>query len=254
MSLGTHVHRERAGEQIVVLAPSGCNLRSERRGCPRIHDVGIAGEAAGNIALRFGVARRGIGRRIDGQRRFVSSDRLIVDGRAVGIEGIPNWERDSKEALTANEPVAVESVHPVLVTNSHMRRMPVKFFASFEQRLAQRKIAATVAQVPLTAGENFERAIAFFEELHRMRDRLWFAVELVGVAQQVDDADLCLLDRFAGEFVICSDGSVACAHDPLWCFGLDATVDADDRASFELQLTPPDDVGEIAERTDHCDA
>ncbi|CAB4590437.1 unannotated protein [freshwater metagenome] len=253
MGLRAHVHWERTSEQVVVLAPSGCNLRSERGGCPCVHDIRIAGEPTRHVTLCFGVTRRCVGGGVDGQRGFVSGDGLIVDGRTIGVERIPNRERDAKEALTADEPVTVESVHPVLITNAHVRRMPVKFFTAFKECFTQRKIATAIAQIPLTTGENFERAIALFEELHWVRDGLWFAIELVGLAQQIDDADLGLLDCLAGEFAISSNCALACGHDPFRCFGLDATVDADDRASFELKFAPPDDVGEIAERTNHRD-
>ena len=254
MCLRAHVHWERASKQVVVLAPSGCDLGSERRGGPCIHDIGIAGEATRHVTLSLGVPRRCVGGGVDGQCRFVCSNWLIVDGRTVGIERIPNRKRNAKEALTADEPVAVETVDPVLITNAHMRRMPVKFLAAFEQCFAQWKIASTVTQIPLTAGENFERAIALFKELHRVRDGLWFAIELVRVSQHVNDANLRLLNCLAGKFAVSGNSALACRHDPFRCFGLDATVDADDRASFELEFAPPNDVGEITERTDHRNA
>ena len=228
MGLRSHIHWEGASEQVVVLAPTGGDLWSERRGCPCIHDIGIAGETAGNIALRFGVTSGRIGSRVDRKRCFVSSNGLIVKWRTIGIERIPNGERHAEETLATNEPVAVEAIHPVLVANAHMRRMPVKFFAAFEQRFAKRKIAATVAQIPLTAGEDFEGAIALLEELHRMRDRFWFAIELTVVTQQVNDAHLRLFDGLAGEFGIGGNSSIARAHDPFRSFGLDAAIDADD--------------------------
>ncbi|CAB4961768.1 unannotated protein [freshwater metagenome] len=86
-----------------------------------------------------------------------------------------------------------------------------------------------------------------------MRNRLGFSVELTVVTQQIDGADLCLLDGFAREFGIGSNGGVACRRDPFRSFGLDAAIDADDRASFKLQFAPPDDIGEITERTNHGD-
>ena len=130
----------------------------------------------------------------------------------------------------------------------------MKFFTALEQCFAQWKIASTVTQIPLTAGENFEGAIALFEELHRVSDGLWFAIELVGVAQHVNNANLGLLDCLAGKFAVSGNGALACSDDPFRRLGLDATVDADNRASFELEFTPPNDVGEITERTNHRDA
>ena len=56
--LRPQVHRERAGEQVRIALPAADELRRHRRGRPRVHDVGIADEAAGLPALRFGCSRR----------------------------------------------------------------------------------------------------------------------------------------------------------------------------------------------------
>ena len=58
----------------------------------------------------------------------------------------------------------------------------MQFATSFKERVTQGKIASAVAQVPLAAGQDFERTIALFEKLHRMGDRFWFAIELAGIA------------------------------------------------------------------------
>ena len=53
--LRTQVHREHAREQIGIAEPVRRDLRRQRRGRPRVHDVGIAGEPVGLIALVRGV-------------------------------------------------------------------------------------------------------------------------------------------------------------------------------------------------------
>ena len=57
----------------------------------------------------------------------------------------------------------------------------MKFFAAFKQRFAKRKIATAIAQVPLTAGEDLEGAIALRAALAYLmnpRGMGGFAVEL----------------------------------------------------------------------------
>src|ERR1700722_17865867 len=44
---GPQVHRERGGEEVRVVPPAASDLRGERGGGPGVHDVGVAGEAAG---------------------------------------------------------------------------------------------------------------------------------------------------------------------------------------------------------------
>ena len=57
LALGTQVHGEGLVEQPRVVAPLARDLRGERRRGPRVHDVLLADEAAGHVALRLGVAR-----------------------------------------------------------------------------------------------------------------------------------------------------------------------------------------------------
>ena len=94
VGLGAQVHREGAREQVGVVVPAGGDLRRERRRGPRVHDVGVADEAAGLAAL--GLRRSRGGTSVDGSTgsdRLVGQDRLVVVGRAVGVERVPDRER-----------------------------------------------------------------------------------------------------------------------------------------------------------------
>ena len=61
VGLGSHVHGEYAVEEILIALPAASNLWSQRTGGPGVHDVGIAHETIGLVALVLGVA---IGRHV----------------------------------------------------------------------------------------------------------------------------------------------------------------------------------------------
>ena len=75
--------------------------------------------------------------------------------------------------------------------------MPVQFPTAFEQGIAKRKVATSVAQVPLTAGEDLKWSITLLEVLDRVSDRFGFVGEFTGLAQKFDDALLRLFDLLA---------------------------------------------------------
>ena len=175
-----------------------------------------------------------------------------MEGLAVGVERVPDRERHAEEALAAHEPVAVEAVHPVLVADPHVRRVPVQLVAPLEQGGPQVGVAAAVAEVPLAAGDDLERAVALLVELHRVGDLLRVADELARLAEQLDDALLGAGDLLAGELGLVEGGALG-AHG-LDVGGAEAAVGGDDRPGGQLQLTPPDHVGEVAEGADHGDA
>ena len=175
-------------------------------------------------------------------------------GAAVGVEGIPHRKRHPEEALSAHQPVAVEAVHPVLVAHSHMRWVPVDLPAPLEHRIAQLLLTTAVAQVPLAAGEDLEGTVALLEELDRMGDGTGLTVELARSAKQFDHPGLRLLHRSAGDLGEGVDRGGSCRLDPLRRLGQDPPVVGDDRPGWEVQLPPPDDVGEVTEGADHGDA
>ena len=119
---------------------------------------------------------------------------------AVGVDFVPNRNRHAEEALTADEPVAVEAVDPVFVTNAHERRNPVEFLAAFDQRVS----VFTRLDEPLPAADNLEWLVALLVELHRVLDLLRLTDEVARVAQQFDDLVLCRLCFEAFELRVCA--------------------------------------------------
>ena len=121
-----------------------------------------------------------------------------------------------------------------------------------DELVAQLRIAAAVADVPLAGGDDLERPVAPLVELDRVGDRLRVADQLAGVAEQLDDTPLGLADRLPGELGV--RGAAGVAGDDVGWVGLEATVPVDDRSGRQVQLAPPGDVGEVTEGADHRDA
>ena len=183
---------------------------------------------------------------------------MVVVGGAVGVDAVPQRERHAEVALTADEPVAVEAFHPVAVAHRHVGRMPHQLLAPGQQRLTQTgavavgAVTTAVAQVPLAAGHDLQWPVALFEELHRVGDGPWLAVEDVGVCEHFHDAALGLGHTTAGQLAVgVAPGGVG---DPLGGVGQQPAVGADDRPGGKVELAPPDHVGGVTERADHGDA
>ena len=130
--------------------------------------------------------------------------------------------------------------------------MPVELLAPLEQFGAELLVAATVGDVPLAGRHDLERLVALLEELDRMRDGSRLADESARRRQDLDRPLLGGVARRTGEQGVVR--AAAIGGDPLGHVGQDAAVPADDGAGRQLQLTPPDDVGEVAERADHGNA
>src|SRR5690625_4978275 len=82
---------------------------------------------------------------------------------------VPDREGNTEEALARNEPVAVESLDPVLVPDLHEVGVPFELGAALQKGFPQSSRAfgpATIADVPLPGGHDFEGAVALFEEFH----------------------------------------------------------------------------------------
>ena len=247
MTLGSHVHREDAREQVGVVLPASGDLGTERRGRPGVEHIGIADEPAGYAALFGAVARRNVGRRIDRQIGFGRQERLVVVDLAVGVEAIPDREGHAEESLTAHQPVAVESAHPVVVAVAHMFRMPVDLGAALDERGAQCIVATTVADVPLAAGDDLEGSFAALVELDRMGDGADLADELAALGEHLDHLALGLFDGESGDLGIGDRVDVGGR------LGEQATIASDDGAHREVEFAPPQHVGHIAEGADHGD-
>ena len=119
-----------------------------------------------------GVAGRHVGRRVDRQRVLAGNDRVVVVGLAVVADRVPQRDRHAEEALAADQPVAVEPLDPVVVAVAHVVGVPGQLLAAGEELLAAVLVAAAVADVPLAAGDDLQRAAAALVELDRVGDRL----------------------------------------------------------------------------------
>ena len=120
--LRVQVVREDAAEQVGVVGPAAGDLRGQRRGGPGVQHVPLGGEAAGPVPLLRPVAGRAVHRRVDRQRVPVRPQRGGVVGLAVGTHRIPDRERHAEVPLPADQPVAGQPAHPVLVPGAHVLR------------------------------------------------------------------------------------------------------------------------------------
>ena len=252
MGLRAQIHRIHPAPQVVVVLPATGDLRSQRTGRPRVHDIGIGHETARLAALVLGVSDGRLVGRIDRQQRLVRSEYLGVVRVAVGIHGVPHRDRHPEEPLPGDQPVAVEALDPRLVPHLHVGRMPVEFSATGDQRRPQVLVAAAVADVPLPRGDDLQRLVALFEELHRVCDLLDVTDEVAGFAQHLGHPLFGGEHRRTGEFLVRRASGLG--RDPVRHPGDDPAVPAHDRSGVQLQLTPPRDVRGVTERTDHRDA
>ena len=170
-------------------------------------------------------------------------------GLAVGAERVPDRDGHAEEALAAREPVAVEAVHPVVVPDLHVRRVPVELLAPCEQRLAQLLVPPAVADEPLPAGHDLERALAALVELHGMGDGPGLADHVARGREHLDHGPLGLLHRASRD----GPPRLAVGNTRRRRLG-DAARAGEDVAGGQVELAPPHDVGDVAEGADHRDA
>ena len=252
MRLRAQVHREDPLPQVVVALPAAGDLRGQRGGRPGVHHVRVADEAAGLAALVLGVA---VGRprgRVERQLLLAGEQRVGVVGLTVTVEGVPDGERDAEEPLARDQPVAVEPAHPVVVAVLHVGREELHLGAAIEHVGADGRVAATVADVPLPGGDDLERLVALLVEVRLPLRGGGLAVEVAGLAQLRDDR-LPRGERGLALEVLVRRGGLL-AREPLRGLAGHPAVAADDRAHRQLQLAPPGDVGQVAERAGHRDA
>src|SRR6476619_5046606 len=97
---------------------------------------------------------------------------------------VPDGERHTEEALAAHTPVAVETIHPVLIPGLHVRRMPLQLLAASQELVAN----VERADEPLAARDDLERMFPFFVELDVMTNGTRLAQQIAAFLQQLDDA------------------------------------------------------------------
>ena len=225
VALRPQVHREYATEQVAVAFPIASDLWCQRRRCPCVHHVGFANETVGLAALRLSETGRHIRRRIDRQRLVAGHEHLVEDRARVGVESIPQRQRHTEVALSADQPVAFQASNPVAVATLHVRRVPGEFAAALDECVAEAFVAATVTDVPLARGNNFERTLAALVELHRVLDLAWLADHFARGCQHLGDGALRLLRVEPGDLLV--RGTPSFGRDPRRHFHREATIETD---------------------------
>ncbi|CAB4541071.1 unannotated protein [freshwater metagenome] len=175
----------------------------------------------------------------------------VEHGVALAIEWVPHGNGHTEEALARDQPVAVESADPVVVTHPHEVGVEVDLLAAFDETCAKVFVLGTVTDVPLAGRDDLEGLVTLLEKLDGVGDGLGFANHLTRFLQHLDYACLRREHGFAGEFGI--DGTLFVGLDTGGRFAHDAAVESEHRASRKAQFAPPDDVRDVTERTDHCD-
>src|SRR5690606_37047119 len=110
----------------------------------------------------------------------------------------------------------------------------------------------TVADVPLTGGDDLERLVTLLEEVRHPLGGLRVAVQVAALTQLGDHRLAGREGRLAGEVGVLRGGLLT--GEPLRRLAGETAVAADDGAYGKLQLAPPQDVGEVTEGAAHRDA
>ncbi len=252
VGVGAQVHREDPLPQVLVVEPAAGDVGGERGRRPGVHHVGIADEAAGLAALVLAVAGRCRRRRVERELRLGRQQEAAVVGLALAVERVPDRERDAEEPLPRDQPVTVEPADPVVEPVAHVRRQPLDLRAAADHLLADRGVATAVADVPLAGGDDLERLVALLVEVRHPLRRRRVAVEVACLAQLGDHRLAGGEDGLAGEVGV--RRRCLLARQPLRRLPVEPPVAADHRADRQLQLAPPLDVGQVAERAAHRDA
>ena len=174
---------------------------------------------------------------------------MLVVGLALLVEPVPHRERHPEEALTADEPVTVEPLDPVLVAVPHVLGHPVQFAATFQQLGTQLFVAAAVADVPLAGADDLQGLVALLVEVRLALGGPGITVHLTGCRHGLHDELAGGEGRLAGNLFVGLG-----VDDPVRRLADDTSVASHDGASRQLQLPPPLHIGEITEGAAHGDA
>ena len=133
--------------------------------------------------------------------------------------------------------------------------MPFDLTTASDERISQLGRTTAVADVPLTAGDDFERLVALLVERDGVSDRLDLTDEVTGVDEHLRNV-LASSERGLSRqrFVVGLRIGFRRFGDPLGHFEIEAAAAVDHRAGRQIQLAPPGHVGEVAEGADHGDA
>ena len=153
LALGAQIHGEGGLEEGLVFftrfGPVGHDLRGQGAGGPGVHDVLLGCEAAGLVTLGFVEALGHIGAGVDGEPVLRWGDGVGVVGLPILGHRVPEGEGDAEEALTGNQPVTVQTLHPIAVSDPHEVGVEVKLPAPFQELLVELLVGAAITEVPL---------------------------------------------------------------------------------------------------------
>ena len=164
---------------------------------------------------------------------------------ATVVQAVPDRERDPEKALPADQPVAREASHPVLVAGAHECRVPLQLSAQFQQGVP----VGHGPDPPLTARYYLERSVALFVELDGVHYGARFASCLAGLPEQLDNAPLRGGYRFPRQF--CRIRGCALLGQAGRSGSQEPAVAPHHRSHGQAQLAPPHDIGHIAEGAHH---
>ena len=128
--------------------------------------------------------------------------------------------------------------------------MPGQLITASQQCCSQICISTTVADVPLATRHDLERTVSLFIKLDRVTNRFWLATQVAARSQHLDNGSLCLLHGLACKCRVVLETNST--YQAVWRLRQDATIATNYWSSWQIEFTPPHDVGEITERTDHC--
>ncbi len=175
VALGAQVHGEDLLPSVAGTAvlPSAGDLGRQRGGGPGVHHVHFGRKTTGDAALAGRVARRDVGGGVDREVGLQRDQGGRVVRLAALVQRVPDGEGYAEETLPADQPVAVQPGHPVLVTRPHKGRVPAQLAAEVQQGL----FVGQRPDPPLPARHYFQRPVAFFEKLHGMGYGARFAAQ-----------------------------------------------------------------------------
>ena len=253
--LGAQVHREHAPPQVVVALPAAGDLRRQRRGRPGVHHVGVADEAARLPALRPRRTRGGTSvRRVDRQLR---PPRQRSAGRSRGSpsasSGYQTGNGMPKKRCRLDQPVAVQALRPSCRSGAACR--PASTGSRCRARPSPRGDPRRARRCGCTTGGS-RRSRAACRRSRRSSSSAWSAwARPRGRRTRAAGRPSPRGPRTSS--CPASSAYAAAAWSPASHGGvsrLQPAVAADHRADRQLELAPPLDVGEVAERAAHRDA
>src|SRR5215471_8691520 len=180
---------------------------------------------------------------------------------ALVVQPVPQRERHSEVALSADAPIELKVLRPVAVPQPHKIRMPLYSVAHLDQPV----FFIHQPDKPLSSRNEFERPVAFLIELYRVLNWLWrvdqrrpaFVRGAMSISQKFGNRLLGCLDCFPGKLLIKPVRGPGVARFPTLAPELyreQTAIPPQDLPERQFLLTPPFHVSGIAESANHQDS